>query len=183
MNKSLFATIVLALMLGACSSKPVKTTSAPVEDASASSSSSTAGAGAGDGSAATAGAGTSDMSGSELTDPNNILSKRSIYFDFDKDDVKTEYRPLIEAHAKYLTSHSSAKVTLQGNTDDAGTHEYNLSLGQRRAAAVKQVLNVLGVQDGQIETVSYGEEKAKACAGDQACGQQDRRVDIIYQGE
>lgn len=182
MNKSLFATILLALMLGACSSKPVKTTSAPVEDASASSSSAT-GAGTGDGSASTAGAGTSDMSGSELTDPNNILSKRSIYFDFDKDEVKAEYRPLVEAHAKYLTSHSNAKVTLQGNTDDAGTHEYNLSLGQRRAVAVKQVLNVLGVQDSQIETVSYGEEKAKACAGDQSCGQPDRRVDIIYQGE
>ncbi|HZV61034.1 MAG TPA: OmpA family protein [Methylophilaceae bacterium] len=181
MNKQLLMSALLAAMLVACSSKPVKTTSAPgVEDKSMTTESTTAGSADG---ASTAGTDTSGLAGNPLTDPNNILSKRSIYFDFDKDEVKSEFRPLVEAHAKYLTSNSGAKVILQGNTDDAGTHEYNLSLGQRRAVAVKNVMNVLGVQDAQIETVSYGEEKAKSCAGDQACGEQDRRVDIIYVGE
>ncbi|HYD33708.1 MAG TPA: OmpA family protein [Methylophilaceae bacterium] len=182
MNKQLFMSALLAAMLVAWSSKPVKTTDAPnVEDKSVATDSATTGTG--DGSASTAGTDTSGLAGNPLTDPNNILSKRSIYFDFDSDAVKSEFRPLIDAHAKYLTSNSGAKVILQGNTDDAGTHEYNLSLGQRRAVAVKNAMNVLGVQDAQIETVSYGEEKAKSCAGDQACGEQDRRVDIIYVGE
>jgi len=181
MNKQLIMSALLATMLVACSSKPVKTTDAPgVEDKSVATDSSAAGT---DGSASTSGTDSSGLAGNPLTDPNNILSKRSIYFDFDKDEVKSEFRPLIEAHAKYLSSNSGARVTLQGNTDDAGTHEYNLSLGQRRAVSVKNVMNLLGVQDSQIETVSYGEEKAKSCAGDQACGEQDRRVDIIYAGE
>lgn len=182
MNKHLLISALLAAMLAACSSKPVKTTTAPdVEDKSMSSQSATTGTG--DDSAATTGVGTDGMSGNPLTDPNNILSKRSVYFDFDRDEVKSEFRPLIEAHAKYLTSNPNARVTLQGNTDDAGTHEYNLSLGQRRAVAVKNVMNLLGVQDNQIETVSYGEERAKSCGGDQSCGELDRRVDIIYAGE
>lgn len=180
MNKHLLISALLAAMLIGCSSKPVKTTdAATVEDQSMSGDAT----GSADSSASTAGMDGSDMSGNPLTDPNNILSKRSIYFDFDKDEVKSEFRPLIEAHAKYLSSNSGAKVVLQGNTDDAGTHEYNLSLGQRRAVSVKNVMNLLGVQDSQIETVSYGEEKAKSCAGDVACGEQDRRVDIIYAGE
>jgi len=116
-----------------------------------------------------------------LTDPNNILSQRNIYFDFDKYDVKPEFRSLIEAHAQYLNQNASASVTLQGNTDEIGTREYNLSLGQRRAASVKQVLNLLGVQDRQIETISYGEERASG--SDEASRAKDRRVDIVYQGE
>ena len=180
MNKRLLMSALLVAMLAACSSKPVKTTDAPdVEDKSMSSETTAAT----DDSASTAGMDGSDMAGNPLTDPANILSKRSIYFDFDKDEVKSEYRSLIEAHAKYLTSNGNAKVVLQGNADDAGTHEYNLALGQRRAASVKNVMNLLGVQDGQIETVSYGEEKAKSCGGDISCGELDRRVDIIYAGE
>ena len=180
MNKRLLMSALLAAMLAACSSKPVKTTDAPnVEDKSMTSESTSAA----DDSASTAGMDGSDMAGNPLTDPNNILSKRSIYFDFDKDEVKSQYRPIVEAHAKYLASHGDAKVVLQGNADDAGTHEYNLALGQRRAASVKNVMNLLGVQDSQIETVSYGEEKAKSCGGDISCGELDRRVDIIYAGE
>ena len=89
----------------------------------------------------------------------------------------------MEAHAKYLQANAGASLILQGNADDTGTREYNLSLGQRRAVAVKKVLNLLGVQDKQIETVSYGEEKANLSCKDDACKQQDRRVDIVYVGE
>ena len=119
---------------------------------------------------------------SPLKDPSNILSKRNIYFDFDSDAVKSEYRPLVEAHAKYMLAHPDAKMVIQGNTDERGTREYNLSLGQRRSVAVKKALNLLGVQDNQIETVSYGEEKAtQNCSGD-ACDK-DRRADIVHTGD
>jgi peptidoglycan-associated lipoprotein len=118
-----------------------------------------------------------------LTDPSNILSKRSIYYDFDKFDVKPEYSALVEAHAKYLQQHSDAKVTLQGNTDERGSREYNLALGQRRAESVKKAMHVLGVPDKQMETVSLGEEKPKSEGHDEAAWSQNRRTDIIYAGE
>lgn len=118
-----------------------------------------------------------------LKDPNNILSKRNVYFDFDSDAVKAEFRPMIEAHAKYLLANGNAKVVLQGNTDERGTREYNLSLGQRRSVAVKKSLNLLGVQDKQIETVSFGEEKATEGCTDEACAKTNRRVDIAYENE
>jgi len=118
-----------------------------------------------------------------LTDPNNILSKRSVYFDYDKYDVKSEYRSLIEAHAKYLVEHPQANITLQGNADERGSREYNLALGQKRAVAVKQALNVLGVPDKQIETISFGKEKPKALGHDEASWSQNRRADVVYQGE
>lgn len=118
-----------------------------------------------------------------LTDPNNILSKRNVYFDYDKYDVKPEFRALIEAHAQYLVEHPQTKITLQGNADERGSREYNLSLGQKRAAAVKQVLNVLSVQDKQIETISFGKEKPKALGHDEASWAENRRVDIVYPGD
>jgi len=118
-----------------------------------------------------------------LTDPNNILSKRNVFFDFDKDEVKAEYRPLVEAHAKYLVANPDAKVAVQGNADDRGSREYNLALGQRRAAAVKKVMNVYGASDKQIETVSFGEEKARCAEQTEACWSQNRRADFVYAGE
>lgn len=111
------------------------------------------------------------------------LAKRQIFFDYDSDAIREEYKGLIATHAKYLVAHAQTKVVLQGNTDERGTHEYNLALGQRRAVAVKTALNLLGVPDSQIETVSYGEERAKQNCPDVACGQPDRRVDIVYAGQ
>jgi peptidoglycan-associated lipoprotein len=128
MNKRLFGVILLAVFLAACSSKPMKDSAQPpVADKSPASQPAAPNDGA-----STQGATDSSMDGksnlSPLKDPNNILSKRSIYFDFDKDEIKSEYRPLIEAHAKYLLATSDARVTLQGNADESGTREYNLSL-------------------------------------------------------
>ena len=120
---------------------------------------------------------------SSLKDPSNILSKRQIYFDTGKDVVKPEYQALVNAHAKYLLAHPEAKMLLQGNTDERGTREYNLSLGQYRSVAVKKALNLLGVQDKQIETVSYGEEKVVAGCQSEDCYQNDRRVDVVYESE
>jgi len=118
-----------------------------------------------------------------LKDPNNILSKRSVYFDFDQYTVKPEYKALVEAHAQYLASHPNASIRIEGNADDRGTREYNLALGQKRAVAVKKVLNTDGAQDKQIETISYGKEKPKALGENEAAWAENRRADIVYSGE
>lgn len=120
---------------------------------------------------------------SPLKDPNNILSKRSVFFDYDSVDVKPEFNALIEAHGKYLAANPNAKVFLQGNCDERGSPEYNLALGQKRAEAVRKMLSVLGVKDSQMESVSFGEEKPRATCADESCYSQNRRTDIVYQGE
>ncbi|HQR51051.1 MAG TPA: peptidoglycan-associated lipoprotein Pal [Methylophilaceae bacterium] len=184
MNKQIIGAIVLALFLAACSSKQVKPEpAAPVENKDTTQSAPKPAGKSTDDSAQTKPVDQSKLAVNPLTDPANILSKRSIFFDFDKDEVKPEFRPLVEAHAKYLTSHPNAKVVLQGNADDRGTREYNLALGQRRAASVKKALNLLNASDKQIETVSYGEEKPRCTEQTETCWSQNRRVDIVYEGE
>ena len=118
-----------------------------------------------------------------LKDPNNILSKRSVYFDYDNSIIKDEFKPLITAHARYLTQNRSTRVVIQGNTDERGSREYNLALGQRRADSVKQMMLLLGAQEAQFETVSFGEEKPRAAGHDEAAYSQNRRSDIVYAGE
>ena len=118
-----------------------------------------------------------------LTDPNNILSRRSVYFDFDSYVVKDEYKSLVGAHAGYLRGNPSARVLLQGNTDERGSREYNLALGQRRADAVRYAMTLSGAKDSQIESVSLGEEKPRGTGHDEASWAENRRVDIRYQGE
>ena len=118
-----------------------------------------------------------------LTDPKNVLSKRSVYFDFDSNAVKDEYRGVVTAHAKYMTEKRDSKIRIEGNCDERGSREYNLALGQRRAEAVKKVMTVLGVQDGRIETVSFGEEKPADAGHDEAAWAKNRRGDIKYAGE
>ena len=121
--------------------------------------------------------------GDPLKDPASPLAQRSIYFDYDSADVQDSYRPTLQAHSDYLTSHKDAKVVLQGNTDERGSREYNLALGQRRADSVRKVMNLLGVPETQIEAVSFGEEKPKMTGEDEAAWKENRRVDIVYQGE
>ena len=118
-----------------------------------------------------------------LTDPNSILSKRSIYYDYDKFDVKDQYKELVEAHAKYLREHPGTKVLIQGNTDERGSREYNVSLGQSRSDGVKRMMVLLGAREDQIEAVSLGEEKPKSEGHDESAWSQNRRSDILYQGE
>jgi len=126
---------------------------------------------------------TQSLLGSELKDPKNILSKRSIFFDYDSNLVKEEYRPLVAAHARYLTQNRNAKMIIQGNTDERGSREYNLALGQRRSDAVKQMMTVLGVEAPRVETVSFGEEKPRAQGSTEVAYSENRRADIVYQGE
>ena len=118
-----------------------------------------------------------------LTDPGNILSRRSVFFDYDSTVIKDEFKPLVTAHAQYLVRNRSARMVIQGNTDERGSREYNLALGQRRADSVKQMMILLGAQEAQIETVSYGEEKPRASGKDESAFAQNRRGDIVYAGE
>jgi peptidoglycan-associated lipoprotein len=120
---------------------------------------------------------------SALKDPANILSKRSIYYDLDKFDVKDEYRGLIEAHAKYLRENPSARMLIQGNTDERGSREYNVSLGQRRSDGVKRMMVLLGAREEQIESVSLGEEKPQSDGHSEEAWSKNRRSDILYSGE
>ena len=117
-----------------------------------------------------------------LKDPKNILSKRSVLFDYDSYVIKDQYRPLVEAHAKFLVSHP-VKMLIQGNTDERGSREYNLALGQKRADAVKKALGLLGVSEGQLESVSLGEEKPSCSDASESCWAANRRGDMLYSGE
>jgi len=182
MKKALLSMLLVSL-LSACASKDEKESpKAAVEDRSATPTATQPSAPSAPAAEATPAPSTA-IAVNPLTDPSSILSKRSVYFDFDKFDVKPEFTALVEAHAKYLQQHSDAKVTLQGNTDERGSREYNLALGQRRAESVKKAMHVLGAADKQMETVSLGEEKAKAEGHDEAAWAQNRRTDIIYAGE
>lgn len=129
------------------------------------------------------GDGTALSGDAALRDPKNILSKRVIYFDFDSNTVKEEFRPLVAAHAKYVAGNGKAKMIIQGHADERGSREYNLALGQRRSDAVKQMMAVLGAEGGRVETVSYGEEKPAVQGTGEAAYAQNRRAEIVYQGE
>ena len=174
MRKIAIGTLLVAF-LAACSSNPIKdATPTKVEDKSSA--------------PAAKGPETKPVTQAQvavnpLKDPNNILSKRNVYFDFDEYVVRDEFKPLVQAHARYLTQTASAKVTVQGNCDERGSREYNIALGQRRADAVKKAMTILGAGDRQIETVSFGEEKPKAPGHDEASWAQNRRADLVYQGE
>lgn len=120
------------------------------------------------------------QSGDPLNDPQGVLAKRSVYFDLDSYIVRDEFRPVIEAHARYLTSNRARKVAIQGHTDERGGSEYNLALGQKRAEAVRKSLALLGVSDSQMEAVSFGKEKPKALGSDEAAWAENRRADIVY---
>ncbi len=188
MNKLLAAAFV-ALLLAGCQTDP---TVAPVEDKSAAtdpsatagaSTSGMAGAPVSGATSAGAGAGGAAQGAAALKDPNNILSRRVILFEYDSFVVADQYKPMIEAHAKYLTANRNAKATLNGHADERGSREYNIALGQKRADAVKRMMTLLGVQEIQIETVSFGEEKPKNPASNESAWAENRRVEIVHAGE
>ena len=174
--KKLLIPALLAALLAACSTTPLPEdgAGAPVESRSGSSAGVTP-----------VTAGGLDASGlpRELTDPASKLSQRSIYFDLDKYEVKDEYKDLVAAHAKYLTANKGFKVLVQGNTDERGSREYNIALGQKRADAVKKALMLMGVREEQVESVSLGEEKPSCVDQGESCWAKNRRGDMLYNGE
>ena len=176
MNKLWIGAVSLVFLASCASTKP-KDGSAGVDDRSVTPApSSTSGAD-------TSGASSDSVGGDPLNDPNNILSKRSIYFEYDSAAITPEYRPVVEAHAKYIQERADKSVTVQGNTDDRGSREYNLALGQRRADSVKRTMTLLGAPADRIEAVSFGEEKPRAQGGGEEAWRENRRADVVYAGE
>jgi len=187
---SRLAALATALVLAACAQQvKLDETAAPV-DARSGAAPGGAGSGASASGIGSGGAGGSGL-GSErpvaqvnvdpLNDPNSPLAKRSVYFDFDSFVIRDEFRSTVEAHARYLQANRNRKVIVQGNTDERGSREYNLALGQKRAEAVRRALNALGVPDTQIEAVSLGEEKPRGTGNDESSWAENRRADLVYQ--
>jgi peptidoglycan-associated lipoprotein len=174
-----FVTLTAALLLAACSSVPLdEQKGVPIDDKSKPAAGATT-----DPAAQTGAVKTVDATGSSTRgdDPTpGLRARRSIYFEFDQFTVQEQYKPLLEAHAKYLGANRARRIAIEGNTDERGSREYNLALGQKRAEAVKRALLLLGVTEVQVETVSFGEEKPRAQGSTEEALAENRRADIVY---
>jgi peptidoglycan-associated lipoprotein len=174
MHKSVTLLLVgAALALGACGSKPPKPgpSTAPTEVS---------------GGAQSEGANAANAAGAlgsqeETGGPQaGLLATRIVYFDFDSAVIKGQGVDVVAAHAKYLAANPQARVRLEGNTDERGSREYNIGLGDRRAQSVRRAMLLQGVSEGQITTVSYGEERPADPGHDEAAWAKNRRVEIVY---
>jgi peptidoglycan-associated lipoprotein len=163
--------VAAALALGACASKHPKAEAATPDAANAGAE----GAGANNPNAA-GGAADDEIAGPQA----GLLAVRVVYFDFDSAEIKGQGTDVVAAHAKYLASHSSARVRLEGHTDERGSREYNIGLGERRAQSVRRALLLQGAADAQISTVSYGEERPAVPGHDETAWAKNRRVEIVY---
>lgn len=122
----------------------------------------------------------SSWAGHPLDDPDSLLAKRTVFFEYDESVILDADRPILEAHAQYLSQNPGAAITLEGHTDERGTREYNLALGEQRAISVRQFMSLLGASGQQMRTVSYGEERPAALGHNEEAWAQNRRVEIIY---
>jgi peptidoglycan-associated lipoprotein len=178
MFKKLLTACAVAAVLASCASG-VKLDDVPVEDRSGS---------AVQGPGADANAGRATQSAitpvqtaerpSDTMGPVNVA--RIVYFDYDSYAIKPEFQSLIESHARFLKANGARHVVVEGHTDERGGREYNLALGQRRAEAVRRALGLLGINDNQIEAVSFGKEKPAVQGNDEAAWAQNRRAEIAY---
>ena len=107
-------------------------------------------------------------------------SQRVIYFDYDSSDIRKEYADVVAAHGKWLSSNAPVRVRLEGHSDERGSREYNIGLAERRAQTVRRALALQGVQESQVATVSYGEERPAAIGSDENAYSKNRRVEIVY---
>lgn len=172
MIKSVSITLVAAAALAACSSTPLETPKAPVVSATM-----VPPAGGG---ASTAQSTVATVTLDPLDDPKGSLAARSVFFAYDNFAVDAKYQPLVQAHGQYLQKNTQVQIRVEGNTDDRGSREYNLALGDKRAQVVAKQLELMGAQPAQIEAVSYGEERPKAEGHDEAAYAENRRADIRY---
>ena len=167
----LFMVLVIALLAG-CSSSGGTKGDVAVEDRSTGTDGGVATSGA-------MGAGTYDMAA--LDDPNSPLARRVIYFDYDSAEISAADQETVNAHAAFLAANSGAHITLEGHTDERGSREYNIALGDRRGLSVQRMLELGGAGGSQISVVSYGEEKPAAEGHSETAWRLNRRVEIVYQ--
>ena len=175
MKLKLGSFIVLAMMvaISGCSSKgDVKDGDVSIEDKGT-------GAGA-DGAVASGAAGGTDFSSYSLDDPNSPLSRRVIYFEYDSAEITDADQELLTQHSGYLVANPGQHLTLEGSTDERGSREYNIGLGDQRALSVQRIMELNGVSPEQITVVSYGEEKPAAEGHSDAAWRLNRRVELVY---
>ena len=170
-TKIVLAGLALPAFLAACASTDTAKDSSSQPSASSSQSS-----------ASSSGTQSSNPSGSGMNSSAaaGMPSQRSVYYDFDKSDIKADQRARIEANAKYLRDNPGAKATVEGNCDERGSREYNLALGQRRSEGVVKMMSLLGARSNQMEAVSFGSEKPKVQGHDESSWAENRRSDIQY---
>ncbi len=123
-----------------------------------------------------------DAARGKALDEGSLLSRTTIYFGYDSSEIAPEFRELLRAHGKYLASHPEIRITIEGHTDERGSREYNLALGERRAYAVRQLLMLQGVAPNQLEVISYGEERPVAYEHDESAWRLNRRAVLRYPG-
>lgn len=169
--------VLAAAVLAACSSTPLDENKAPVESRTAGTGSS-AGAGGTTGGAAQSRVVPVDINKTDNAALTNL--PRVVYFDFDSFVVKDEFRSVVETNAKALSADAKRKVSIEGHTDERGSREYNLALGQKRAEAVAKSLALLGAKDTQMEAVSFGEERPAVQGSDEAAWAKNRRAELVY---
>ena len=195
LNKTLLALAMSTVLLSACSDTDEKdagltdgsqNANSGINDASTSSLNKGMGMNGSEmsGSGMRGGAGNGDYAstlGPEFNDPNNPLSKRTIYFMLDSSEVMPDFVPVIAAHAQYLIANPAQRIILEGNADERGSREYNIALGEQRSKSVANMMKVQGVSASQLEIVSYGEEKPAAFGSDESAWEKNRRVELDYQ--
>lgn len=168
------ALTLLAVGLAACSKpkqvQPDATTPAPADTGAQ-----TSGVGVDTGPAT----GATGMSAAQQQALAALQAKNIVYFEFDSSEIRSDYMGVVAAHAAYLTKYPTARVRLEGHTDERGSREYNIGLGERRAQTVRKALLLQGVADGQITTVSYGEERPAVEGSDEASLAKNRRVELV----
>lgn len=169
----LLAGVLMALVLAACHSRKAVDTASTTKVATPPPAAAAA-APMADGAAHTG-------NGAGSTAATGVPAKLVIYFDFDKSDIRPEFADVIAQHARYLSRNASIRVHLEGHTDERGTREYNVGLGERRAQAVRRALLLQGVAESQLATVSYGEEKPAVAGSSEEALSKNRRVEFAYQ--
>jgi peptidoglycan-associated lipoprotein len=174
-HTTLVVLMAAALVAGCGSKRP-----APAAPSSGETVATTPDSGAQSSGVATVNAGSGANSQGALGPEGPLGSQRVIYFDFDSSDIRNEYVDVIAAHGRFLAGNATVRVRLEGHTDERGSREYNIGLGERRSQTVRRALALQGVQEAQITTVSYGEERPAAAGSDDNAYSKNRRVEIVY---
>jgi peptidoglycan-associated lipoprotein len=171
---------VMALALGACASKPPLNSAAGHGANGAGTSAQGSGADSANASGSTGSGSSGGAGGAGGMAGAGAPQTKIIYFDFDSSDIKPEFVDVIAAHARVISGNASIKVRLEGHTDERGSREYNIGLGERRAQAVRRALLLQGVAESQVTTVSYGEERPAVTGHTEEAWAKNRRVEIVY---
>ncbi len=171
MRKVSMSLVLAAVLLAGCKTAPVTAPAANTNDTNSTNTAATSSSNAGSSQALTA---------EEAAKQALVQVGYVVYFDYDSSEIKSESQAVIAAHAKYLSSNSNLKARLEGNTDERGSREYNVALGERRAQSVRKALLLQGVAEAQITTLSYGEERPAVQGHDEAAWSKNRRVEFAY---